>query len=83
MKRRIRLSWSPKHERPWCPGTTRPTLAPPSVATGWTSFLKVQSLVGLVRQRKTEPALDAPDELLDSLPPAIPAEQAGDSIVRG
>lgn len=59
---RFRVSWSPRGERPWCPGATRP--APEARAgapTGWTAFFRVQGVVGLLRDRLVrEPAPPLP-----------------------
>jgi hypothetical protein len=85
MERRIRLTWSSKHGRPWCPGTTRPTREPRLVPSGWTGFLKVQGLVDLIRQRAGWEARAA-SRVLDSVPSATtadPAERVGDPTVRG
>jgi hypothetical protein len=59
---RFRVSWSPRGERPWCPGATRPAPeAQASAPTGWTAFFRVQGVVDLLRERLArEPAAPLP-----------------------
>jgi len=51
MERRIRLNWSPKRKRPWCPGLTRASNPAPAVPTGLTGMLRVHALMDLLRTR--------------------------------
>jgi hypothetical protein len=83
MERRIRLTWSPKHGRPWCPGSTRPVRQPRPIATGWTGFFKVQGLLELIRQQAAEAGLESSTELPGALPAATDAQQRDDTNVRG
>jgi hypothetical protein len=59
---RFRVSWSPRGERPWCPGATRPAPeAQASAPTGWTAFFRVQGVVDLLRERLArEPSAPLP-----------------------
>ena len=50
---RIRLTWSPKAQRPWCPGATRPAPAA-AVPVGWTSFLRMQDVVQKLWSKQRE-----------------------------
>ena len=56
MERRVRLNWSEKHKRPWCPGLSLPrqdtAVAPPAL----TGFMRVQGLVERIRQRRAAAA---------------------------
>lgn len=58
MERRIRLSWSPKDLRPWCPGASLPPVqhgadGPGGLgAAGRTGFLRVQGLMERIRRRR-------------------------------
>ncbi len=64
---RIRISWSPRSERPWCPGATRPSVRDTEAGqTGWTAFLKKS--VTQRFKRRGEEIVD-----LDEVTPPLPA----------
>lgn len=56
MERRIRLTWSPKDVRPWCPGASLPpgpSWSGSHGAVGRTGFLRVQGLMERIRRRRS------------------------------
>jgi hypothetical protein len=61
MERRIRLTWSPKDLRPWCPGASLPPARSGADgagglgglgAAGRTGFMRVQGLMERIRRRR-------------------------------
>ena len=55
MERRIRLTWSPKDLRPWCPGASLPPVQNRQGgigAAGRTGFMRVQGLMERIRRRR-------------------------------
>jgi len=51
MERRIRLNWSPKRKRPWCPGLRRVSEPAPAVPSGRTGIFRMNALMDLLRTR--------------------------------
>lgn len=50
-EQRVRVELSDRASRGWCPGATRPPVRQElETATGWTSFFKIQSVVGRLRR---------------------------------
>ena len=66
---RVRLSWSTRDERSWCPGSVppRPEEDLSQSAQGWTSFFK-RSMVAKLRRRGTEEAGQEARERSDADP---------------
>jgi len=57
-EQRVRIRWSPRGQRSWCPGALRPVEEPePAVAGGWTQFFK-RSVVDRLRRGR---AIDEPE----------------------
>ena len=51
-EQRVRVSWSPRGERSWCPGALKPTASEDTGVTGgWTQFFK-RSVVDRLRRAK-------------------------------
>jgi len=53
MEPRIRLDWSPRSSRPWCPGASLPCGASAESLPAATGFLRVQGLLERLRHRRT------------------------------
>lgn len=49
---RIRVPWSPRGARRWCPGATRPGAVAGREQTGWTTFFRLQGVVGFLRENR-------------------------------
>jgi hypothetical protein len=49
---RLRVRWTPRARRSWCPGAARARAdSTESAPSGWTSYLHWQSVLGVVRER--------------------------------
>jgi len=62
MERRIRLNWSPKRKRPWCPGLCRASEPAPAVPSTLTGIFRMNALKDLLRTRSEEPTLAPANE---------------------
>lgn len=66
-EQRVRVEFSDRSSRGWCAGATRPPVRQElETATGWTSFFKLQNVVGRLRRA------GAKGEDLESVESALP-----------
>ena len=78
MERRIRLVWSPKAARPWCPGASLPAEEPSAPLGQRTGFLRVQGLMERIRRRRQSDR-ERPRASVEP-PPAIPRRDTPETV---
>ena len=58
---RLRVHWNARAQRSWCPGAARRREpASESAPTGWTSYLHWNSVLGVLRDRRSTPREPSP-----------------------
>lgn len=78
---RLRVHWSARSARNWCPGAARRREpAGETAPTGWTSYLHWSAVLGVLRERRGEPRENAPAPLATTPRAPLPQREPGSAL---